>query len=374
MASLGQWFRQSRVRIGLARLLSGNRYLSRYRWVYAVVFVFAAMSATARFTSQPAFCVTCHEMSPEYATWEASAHSKVSCQACHTEARPANLQHKIQALGQVYLHVSGRVPDNIEIKVPIGNQVCETCHNRQRQVTVAGDLNIPHARHIEIQGMSCVDCHASTAHASVTKRFQRVAHAPADLVRQLSTSPPERYRPEMAACIACHIQTKAPTQCDACHREIKTPTNHLTLTWQTEHGPQAMSEYAQCLYCHDIALGKPVTATRQDREEAIRGNSFCSSCHLQRPPSHNADWQLGHRHPAKLSKDRCLVCHDQSRSSERAASAVPACQDCHSQNHGAGWRQAHGAEVKRSGMKTCFTCHEARNCGSCHEANQAGRV
>jgi len=377
MAGFREWLRKSRLLQGVHLLLHSRPPAGGLRWVLIVVFSLAMLGVGAGglvYSARPAFCASCHEMAPEFVTWQSSAHSKVSCQSCHMEAQPTNVAHKVKALEQVYLHVTGGVPDNIRIKEPIDNRACETCHNRQRQVTAAGDLIIPHAQHIEVEGMVCVDCHSGAAHAKITERIQRVSYAAPALLQQLKGTQAEQYRPEMAACISCHLQRQAPTKCDVCHREIKTPASHQQTAWKVGHGQEAMTAYSQCLYCHDIALGRAPAGTGRERVEAVRSNAFCTTCHTQRPPNHDADWQLGHRNPAKLSKASCLVCHDQVRSSQNTASAIPACQDCHSQNHGPEWRKTHPAVVKQDGMKSCFTCHEAKNCSDCHEANWVGRV
>lgn len=375
MARFREWLRKSRL-LPRVQLLRSRLSAGGLRWVPIVVFLFLTATAGAgglAYSARPAFCASCHEMAPEFITWQSSAHSKVSCQACHMEAQPTNVAHKVKALEQVYLHVTGGVPDNIRIKEPIDNLACETCHNRQRQVTAAGDLIIPHARHIEVEGMKCVDCHASVAHAKVTERFQRISQAGPNQVQLLKSTEPEHYRPEMQACITCHLGKNAPTRCDACHKEIRTPASHKLADWVQTHGQGAMGDYRQCVACHDIALGKTPT-TSEDRVEAVRSNAFCSSCHERRPAGHDAVWQLDHRNSARVNKASCLVCHDQVKSPQGTPSTAPACQDCHSQTHSPDWRTAHPAAVKRDGMKTCFTCHDARNCGDCHEANRVGRV
>lgn len=372
MASITQWLKAvGQHRSGPQQLPPDKRKALLTTLVLAIVLL-PVMFGMASFTSRPAFCATCHEMLPEYGTWRASAHARVNCAACHFEARPTNLTHKLSALGQVYLHVTGQVPDTIRIKAKIPNEVCEACHTRQREITVAGDLNIPHARHIEFEGMACVDCHAAAAHASVSERNPGIARASVDRLRQVGSAPVAEYRPKMDACIQCHLQKQAPSKCEACHREIMTPPDHGQTGWLTSHGTAAMTDFTRCLYCHTIALGRSPRGLPVERATAIRSNEFCRSCHLQRPAGHDAGWQLGHRLAARTGRDACLVCHDAVKDPQSQAATVPACSECHSPNHPPNWRSEHPAAVERDGMKTCFTCHDAKNCSDCHDAGRPG--
>ncbi|MHB9145292.1 MAG: cytochrome c3 family protein [Symbiobacteriia bacterium] len=375
MASIMHWLKAIRLPKGAPNApLPEKRKIVKASLILAIVLFPALAFGAASYSSRPAFCGSCHEMVPEFTTWKTSAHAKVNCSSCHTEAQPTNLKHKVAALGQVYYHVTDQVPDNIEIKAKIANEVCETCHTRQREISVSGDLNIPHAKHIEVEGMTCVDCHFGVAHASLTERYEGISRATQQRMAQFAFTPASEFRPKMDICIGCHLEKQAPTKCETCHREIRTPGTHQEGNWLATHGTTAISGYNECLFCHDIALGKPTGDPSLQRVDAIRANDFCRNCHLQRPSSHNTGWQLGHRVPAKVSKDGCLVCHDAVRNSQSAVAAVPACSSCHSRNHGINWRTEHPAVVKRDGMKSCFTCHDASSCGSCHDANRVGRT
>lgn len=375
MAGIMQWLKAVRLpKTAPDGPLPDKRKALKTTLILAIFFLPIVGAGGLVYSSQPSFCGSCHEMQPEYSTWKTSAHAKVACSGCHASAKPTNLAHKVEALGQVYYHVTGGVPDNIEIKGKIPNATCEACHTRQREITVAGDLNIPHAKHIEVEGMTCVDCHAGAAHANVTERYVGISRATSERMAQLVSMPAAEFRPKMDACISCHLAKQAPTKCETCHREIRTPQTHQAAGWVQTHGATALTGYKECLYCHDIALGKPTGDASVRRVDAIRDNDFCRNCHLQRPVSHNADWQLGHRIPASVSKDGCLVCHDAVKNSQSAVATVPACSTCHSRNHGTNWIKEHPTVVKRDGMTSCFTCHDASSCGSCHDANRVGRT
>ncbi|MCL5935198.1 MAG: NapC/NirT family cytochrome c, partial [Firmicutes bacterium] len=118
-------------------------------------------SVTAiQLTMTPQFCSSCHEMTPEVRTWQATSHSKFKCTECHIEPGIGNLIiHKIGAVKEVYLHVTNTFERPIRINYYIENNICEGCHTPQNRVfTVSGDLIIPHERH-EKKGIYCVQCH-----------------------------------------------------------------------------------------------------------------------------------------------------------------------------------------------------------------------
>lgn len=339
-------------------------------WIFAamvtalILFAVGAVGGSV-YTSRPNFCATCHEMKPEYNTWTASSHSKVACSDCHVEAKPWNLAHKVVALEQLYLHVTDQVPREIRIKKQIENDVCESCHSRQREVTASGDLKVPHAKHIDVEGMSCVDCHATVAHAGITRYDQDLAHKSHEMIAKSVNMVAREFRPSMVSCINCHNEKKVNINCEACHREIKTPTNHVADTWKVKHGKDALDSYNECLFCHDIAKGMP-PVTEKRPLEAVRQNDFCLDCHLTRPPEHDMAWVLGHRKAASADKSGCTVCHDEARVSGSPVEKTPACTQCHNSNHNNTWIREHPQVVKRDGMGACFKCHDAKSCSSCH--------
>ncbi|MHB1652314.1 MAG: NapC/NirT family cytochrome c, partial [Desulfitobacteriaceae bacterium] len=98
------------------------------------------MIGTVQATSLPAFCGSCHEMKPEYATWQASAHDKIACVKCHIGPGIIPLvKDKVEAVNQVFEHVTKRYYLPLEIKKPIPNSVCESCHTEARTITPSGD-------------------------------------------------------------------------------------------------------------------------------------------------------------------------------------------------------------------------------------------
>ncbi len=334
-----------------------------------------------KFTSRPAFCGSCHEMEAESVTWSISSHNKVSCIQCHIEPGIGNfVKDKVGALGQVYLHVTRQVPDKIEMKKKIPNDVCLTCHNPFRQVTASGDIKIPHQKHVlDIKATPyCVDCHFNVTHAGIARREE--AHQSHQKLQDLSNLKPGEFRPEMATCIGCHTKNNVTVTCNACHREIKNPDSHRQPDWKVTHGQQALKDWNQCLFCHDIiAKGQAPSAQERPLLEAVRGNPFCSKCHANKPSAHNETWVLTHKNQARLDKTQCYVCHDDaahkpgvSSTASVTASAPPtakpvvSCDKCHGRVHVENWIKLHPSTVKRDGTSSCFQCHQAPSCQGCH--------
>lgn len=344
---------------------------------------FALVSAGAlKVTSQPSFCSSCHEMQGEYVTWSVSSHSQVACVTCHIEPGAINLvKHKITAIGQLYLHVTNKVPAHIEMKDKIPNSVCQQCHTERRQVTASGDLQVPHEKHLdEVRATPyCVDCHAGVVHAGVAgKEGSHVSH---ERLRALGNVAAKDFRPAMAACIKCHQERQVTVACQNCHRQIQTPATHRAANWKEGHGASALRTSDECLFCHDIAEAKQPFPGDRPVVAGVRANAFCTNCHLNKPRLHDAAWLLGHKRGAGADLVACLVCHDEKPPEPGMSPIVPstssrvvACSQCHSSTHREGWLKAHPERVKREGMVQCFKCHQAPDCQSCHRSRNVGQL
>lgn len=176
-------------------------------------------------TSTPAFCSRCHEMKPEYATWAASAHSKVPCVKCHMEPGAVSfLKAKLNGLKQVFTHVTGGVERPIRLPETISNTVCEACHSSERETTPSGDLKIPHGKHLENGLVRCADCHRLVAHAGVADRG--AVEIDEAFLAALARAAPKEFRPVMPRCVRCHFEEKAGYRCGDCHQGSKSPESH----------------------------------------------------------------------------------------------------------------------------------------------------
>jgi len=122
-------------------------------------------------TSQSAFCGSCHEMQPQYDSWQQSAHRSVDCVQCHVGPGMGNLiRHKLGAVVQVYEHFTGTYPQPIKLSEELPASICLQCHSN---VTTGSVGNFPHPPHLQAN-LNCTTCHAGLVHGSAGERPSKV--------------------------------------------------------------------------------------------------------------------------------------------------------------------------------------------------------
>lgn len=241
---------------------------------------------------------------------------------------------------------------------------CKTCHTRpDRPLRAprgsAHDLAFSHRRHAA--RTDCAACHAP---------------APA------STRAEDVLRPDMAACLACHVHRVefAAPRCDGCHRRWPHDQGRPAAVsafshagdFRRKHQDAARSKGAACLSCHDV--------------------TFCADCHEREAPAvpaalfqerpdrarfHRGSFLDRHGIEARTESASCLRCHGRT-----------SCDECHLERgvsaaarnalspHPPGWvragagagRSGHAAAARR-GVVDCMACHdqaEASGCVRCH--------
>lgn len=344
--------------------------LRRYGTVFGLVFLFLLfLGGSMWVTSTPAFCRTCHEMRPEYYTWEVSDHSQVTCVRCHIGPGTENFaRHKISALNQVYLHVTGRYLLPLELKEPLSNETCLQCHTDQWERTASGDIKMPHKTHLA-QGVACTDCHLGVAHGRIAERTQTIdgqflswsdARGRSNMVRPFRIS-------GMKECMDCHTARDASRQCEACHKKLIRPENHLAASWASEHGKQALADIDACDQCHSYSLGMVRVRASNPVAEYARTNTFCSKCHVTRPEGHDQAWSYGHGAPARaMGVAGCQVCHESTPPRKAQGVARSYCNQCHQKAHDLPGT-THPIPLPPGPPTTaCARCHSLRACGKCH--------
>lgn len=139
-----------------------------------------------KYTSQPSFCHSCHEMQPMYQAWQTSAHREVNCLSCHSDPGVGGLlRTKMKGLGEVYKHFTGTYerPITITADTEAFSARCLRCH--QDIFRRAGANLGPHNEAHRQMGMQCARCH------------QPLVHNP-----EQNTRPPSRE-----ICVGCHGTT-----------------------------------------------------------------------------------------------------------------------------------------------------------------------
>jgi len=199
----------------------------------------------------------------------------------------------------------------------------EQTFRAQHNGALGDEVRFSHSRHVELEG-GCESCHAGLIQAD--------APDPAFAVR-------------MDACVRCHEQRQAASDCAACHLEIDTlwkPPSHL-LGWVRAHGaavrsPHHAEQGSRCSLCHE--------------------DSSCAACHrVELPVSHNQFWRLrGHGVAAMIDRTSCSTCH-----------IATDCNACHSEMMPA----SHTASFSGTRSNHCLACHEPlsrTSCSVCHAA------
>lgn len=363
---------QVELRKGRSNFKGGGGRRKRLLWggLIALIVLILLGGAGAKATSDSKFCASCHEMTPETATWQVTSHSKISCVTCHSELGSVNyVKGKVNILGLAFKHATGDIPQPITSYHPIQNDVCESCHSTMRKVTASGDILIPHDTHLK-QGIACVACHGGVAHGYIAERglTTQEEYGTWNVAKAEKVSKFDDTKTAMEACLDCHeqvnrgkqpwqdnegvgktekqrvderralVQTaaeskgnleevaqpvvatsiatnlRAPIRCAPCHSNIKTPFNHAGPVWGTGHGVTARQDVRYCADCHSRQQIRALITPQTDVKDYARSDPFCITCHQKRPSGHLAskkEWLPAH--PAIVeSKEasNCLTCHD----------------------------------------------------------------
>jgi nitrate/TMAO reductase-like tetraheme cytochrome c subunit len=346
-----------------------------------LVFMLVFLVGALELTSTPSFCKSCHEMSPEYYTWQGSAHNQVACVKCHIKPGTANLiKHKIESASQLYYHFTGSYVTPIEMKEKIDNSICEQCHDMNKRVTTpSGDIKFPHSTHLK-QSVDCVACHAGVVHGSIEEKgFTAVTDFDSwnlPVGKSYTSGPVSKYfiRLTMDQCMNCHKTKNAPQTCETCHSKIVKPADHRAKEWTGVHGPKAFADIEGCDKCHAITskyrgmLPQGITIV-----DYARTNTFCNDCHSKSDSKHASDWRKSHVTPAKESRALCLVCHDLAPPKDgKIPPAKITCQACHVMKHKPNiYLGPHPIKIPASGYSAmCTKCHSAEGCEKCHIQTQ----
>ncbi|MGM0902847.1 MAG: NapC/NirT family cytochrome c [Bacillota bacterium] len=377
-----------------------NRWKLLFASLFAVVGFSGFLWGAIAFTSNPSFCSWCHEMAPEYVTFEVSAHSEIKCTQCHIEPGAVNMvTHKVHSLKEVYYHIVG-VPDPIVQTIAVTNESCMTCHSENRLVSATGDLIVNHSEHIQ-EDIPCVTCHSGVAHAKVVERginYQKdMDYWTMENADKLVND--TYMRPNMGTCIDCHdkvnkgdkpwedIQYSLPENPHKDgHGKQDDEDGHAEVAGLTEE-EKAANEKKKVQGIILQALGK--------QTEDVKISMDCATCHMEVgiPDNHQqVNWNDNHGTAAIQQLDQCIDCHQDSKwvkhfAKEDIVSLIDAgakrveynpdpaiakvesrennfCSSCHSsrpESHVESnvWLTAHADDAKSKQQKEqCFVCHD----------------
>ncbi len=117
-----------------------TRILPLFVVVFIVILLFAFGNYAWEATNAPSFCgLTCHTMPPEYATYQQSSHTNVSCEDCHMgrDTLGVMIQRKVKyswQTGTAMLFNTYQYPIVAKNMAP-AREACENCHKPEKVST-----------------------------------------------------------------------------------------------------------------------------------------------------------------------------------------------------------------------------------------------
>lgn len=301
--------------------------------------------ASVGYTNQPAFCSSCHEMTPYQQAWTHGPHEGVSCIECHVDpGTVARVSHKAVALKEVWSHFTKAQAFPLDEPTAVPDARCIACHDK----IDAGVGGFDHVSHAE-KGR-CVDCHATTGHRVTEAALERAgilnegqaASNESSGVASVGNGSANITGHKPVSCSQCHDMAR--TGCESCHTPRHEGAAKKTAGCTTCHAPGESFVFAHpaavaaCASCHE--------------PPAEHSKGECSTCHPQ-----NDQWTFTH----PVDRATCAGCHDRP-----AKHRAGECSKCHTQT--TRWAFTHPAK-----SSACTSCHgrpaghRAGACPTCHK-------
>lgn len=134
--------------------------------LFGMALYVARISEAASYLSDdPATCVNCHVMFPQYASWRHSSHAEAAtCNDCHVPQHNVLARYGFKAMDGLRhsavftLRREPHVLRAIPASARVIQRNCVRCHTR-----VVADVTGPHAA----TDRACIDCHRETPHGRV---------------------------------------------------------------------------------------------------------------------------------------------------------------------------------------------------------------
>ncbi len=134
------------------------------------VYVARISEAASYLSDDPEACINCHNMFPQYATWQHSSHKSVVCNDCHVPHSSLaakyyfkakdGLRHSALFTLRIERHVLQAIPESKHVI----QENCIRCHApTMERVSTNGLLSSPHADYER----PCIDCHREVPHGRV---------------------------------------------------------------------------------------------------------------------------------------------------------------------------------------------------------------
>lgn len=316
-------------------LKKNNKFTNKFRFtrkqriiIYSFLFIFFVLwqIAYTHSLTNNRYCFFCHIVSPYAKAFEFSQHKNLKCGSCHPgKGLYRYTQGEIKAILNLIL-----TPFNTNMPpfTSIDNSLCLSCHEEILTETIkSSHVRVRHKDFIG-EKTTCVECHSGTGHKLKDRLYSN---------------------PGMNACMNCHNDSSARSDCSVCHigrkKEVLSanlkaygkfhPDNYLYI-----HGSEKTDK---CMICHE--------------------NNFCGKCHilvenLNIELPHPESWIYTHWQTTGPENIKaCYACHDKKR-----------CDSCHGLEmpHPNQFLKVHASQAHKFGTDNCLKCHDSRSCASCH--------
>lgn len=136
-----------------------------------ISYIFYVSKAWSYLSDDPATCVNCHIMRPEYMTWTHSSHRQhASCNDCHVPHD--NFFRKYYFKGKdgmrhATLFTLNTYPQTITMHAPGRRVVQENCIRCHGNLTAMVKANVSYDETMDGNGKLCWDCHREVPHGRV---------------------------------------------------------------------------------------------------------------------------------------------------------------------------------------------------------------
>jgi len=310
---------------------------------FFLVLVSVTLLIFVKLTSQPAFCVTCHYMTPYFASWEKSSHRDVHCTQCHfPPGVKGTVVGKFTAISMVVNYMTG-VYKKSKPWAEISDASClrPGCHETrllQGKVQFKEGIVFDHTPHLlkDRRGkhLRCTSCHSQIVqgtHMTVTEE----------------------------TCFLCHFkdqpESSRMTSCTFCH-EAPVPKENVRVVF--DH-TDLVKRHSDCILCHGpMAVGNGDVPKER-----------CSYCHAEVGKIERySETVTIHEIHISDHKVECNRCHNTilHRSIARTGDIKPDCQGCHIDRHLAQYALFTGQGAKGIESEPAPMFHAGLGCRACH--------
>jgi hypothetical protein len=258
--------------------------------IFAFALFFVIVGGIA--TSTRFFCAeSCHKVQDDtIASYRNSAHSEVSCVACHEPVNADPLTYMLAKAKSVLTELPATAVNAYHLPLNKGSayalnpkempdKQCTQCHDEsKRDVTASSGIIIDHAVHTK-NGVTCTTCH------------NRCAHNEVGLELKLKNNVKHPDFLKMDACFRCHGlegDHTAPGECTTCHTpgfQLE-PETHMQAGWlpkgHSEAAAESLKAYGEAKAESEdlVREGIPERLTKPvEHCSTCHKQSFCSDCH-----------------------------------------------------------------------------------------------